>query len=466
MDNIHNEKILSNVKKVFLIGIGGIGMSGIAEFLARQGYDVSGSDITLTSITKRLESFGVKIFEGHSENNLSDDVDLVIYTSAVKEDNEELIKAKRLNIKLIKRAEMLGHIVNDLFLISVSGSHGKTTTSAMISKVLIDNNYDPTVFVGGSFDFFEGGSSRIGKSKYAVVEADEYDKSFLTLSSNVIVVTSIEKDHTDIYEDVEDLKNNFKKFCDKRKARSKIIGYGDDKNVVEVLSSYTKSEKIFYGTGEGNNVRAENINYIKQGVHFKTEGVDIEMIIPGEHNVLNALAAMIACKEVGINVDSFKESIKKFPGVQRRLQLKFDGKIKIYDDYAHHPTEVEASLKAIRKTNPERIITVFQPHLYSRTNDFYREFAESLIDTDILILAKIYPAREKEIKGVSSELIYKEYKKISSKSVFYIDEFEKIKDKLNSIIEEGDVIIFQGAGDVTNLCDGYVKHFTNAIVSA
>jgi len=466
MDNIHNKKILSDAKKVFLIGIGGIGMSGIAEFLARQDYDVSGSDITLTSITKRLESFGVKIFEGHNENNLSDDVDLVIYTSAVKEDNEELIKAKRFNKKLIKRAEMLGRIVNDLFLISVSGSHGKTTTSAMISKLLIDNNYDPTVFVGGSLDFLEGGSSRIGKSKYAVVEADEYDKSFLTLSSNMIVVTSIEKDHTDIYEDVEDLKNNFKKFFDKRKANSKIIGYGDDKNVVEVLSSYSKSEKIFYGTGEWNDVRAENINYVKQCVHFKTEGVDIEMIVPGEHNVLNALAAMIACKEVGISVDSFKESIKKFPGVQRRLQLKFNGKIKIYDDYAHHPTEVEASLKAIRKTNPERIITVFQPHLYSRTNDFYREFTESLTDTDILILAKIYPAREKEIEGVSSELIYEEYKKISSKNVFYIDEFEKIKDKLNSIIEEGDIIIFQGAGDVTNLCDDYVKHFTNTTVSA
>ena len=466
MDNIHNKKILSSVKKVFLIGIGGIGMSGIAEFLARQGYNVSGSDITLTNITQRLESFGVKIFEGHSENNLSDDVDLVIYTSAVKEDNEELIKAKRLNIKLIKRAEMLGHIVNDLFLISVSGSHGKTTTSAMISKVLIDNNYDPTVFVGGSLDFLEGGSSRIGKSKYAVVEADEYDKSFLTLSSNVIVVTSIEKDHTDIYQDVEDLKNTFRKFCDKRKANSKLIGYGDNKNVVELLSSYPKSEKIFYGIEDRNNIKAENIDHDKQCVHFKTEGVDIEMIVPGVHNVLNALAAMIACKEVGISLNSFKESIKTFPGVQRRLQLKYDGKIKIYDDYAHHPTEVEASLKAIKKTNPERIITVFQPHLYSRTNDFYSEFAESLRESDVLILAKIYPAREKEIEGVSSELIYEEYKKISTKEVFYIDEFEKIKARLNSIIEEGDIIIFQGAGDVTNLCDDYVKHFANAAISA
>ena len=270
MEGFDKGKIFETVKKVYLIGIGGIGMSGIAEYLVRQNFIVSGSDITLTEITQRLERFGVTVFKAHHENNLSDDTDLVIYTSAVKEDNEELKKAKRLKIKLMKRAEILGLIVNDMYLIAVSGSHGKTTTTAMITKVLIDNDYDPTVFVGGSLDFLEGGSSRIGKSKYAVVEADEYDKSFLTLISDLIVVTSIEIDHTDIYESVEDLKKNFKKFIDKRKTNSKIVGLGDDKNVVEVLASYPKKEKVLYGFGAGNNVKAENVKQDNGSVRFST----------------------------------------------------------------------------------------------------------------------------------------------------------------------------------------------------
>lgn len=465
MEGIDKGKIFETVKKVYLIGIGGIGMSGIAEYLVKQDFEVLGSDITLTEITQRLEKLGVNVYKGHHENNLSDDTELVIYTSAVKEDNEEFKKAKRLKIKLMKRAEMLGHIVNDKYLIAVSGSHGKTTTTAMISKVLIDNDYDPTVFVGGSLDFLEGGSSRIGKSKYAVVEADEYDKSFLTLSSNLIVVTSIEKDHTDIYKSVEDLKENFKKFFDKRKTNSKIAGFGDDKNVTELLASYPESDKVFYGFGAGNDVKAENIKQDNGRIYFSTQGVEVELNVPGNHNVLNSLAAMIVCNEVGIDMDSFKKSIKRFSGVQRRLQLKFDGKIKIYDDYAHHPTEVEASLKALRAIKPGRIITVFQPHLYSRTYDFYRKFAGVLTNSDVLILAKIYPAREKEIEGVSSKLIFDEFMKISDNDVCYLDEFEKIIHKLDEIVADGDLIVFQGAGDVTNLCDLYVKHFKSMSIS-
>jgi UDP-N-acetylmuramate--alanine ligase len=466
MKNTQKKNIFEDVKKVYLIGIGGIGMSGIAEYLARQYFEVSGSDITLSDITRRLKDFGINIFEGHHESNLSDDTDLVIYTSAVKDDNEEIKKAKKLNIRMMKRAEMLGHIVNDLYLISVSGSHGKTTTTAMISKVLIDNNYDPTVFVGGSLDYLEGGTSRIGKSKYAVVEADEYDKSFLTLSSDLIIVTSIEKDHTDIYEDVEDLKNNFMKFCNKRKINSKIIGYGDDNIVVDVLSSYPESEKVFYGVGKNNDIKIENIKQNNSNINFSTQGVEIELNVPGDHNALNATAAMIASSEIGIDINSFRKSIKKYSGVQRRLELKYNEKIKVYDDYAHHPTEVKASLKALRRTSPGRIITIFQPHLYTRTNDFYCEFAGALMECDILILAKIYPAREQEIEGVSSDLIFKEFKKISDKKVYYLDEFNRIIEKLDGTVEEGDLIVFQGAGDVTNLCDIYVKHLRNLPISA
>ncbi|MCY7362471.1 MAG: Mur ligase domain-containing protein, partial [Ignavibacteria bacterium] len=240
-----NISIFNGVKKVYLIGIGGIGVSGIAEFLIKKNYEVSGSDITLSLITKRLENMGVKIFEGHKESNLPEDTELVIYTAAVKDDNEELKKAKRLNMKLVKRAEALGDIVNDKFVIAVSGTHGKTTTTAMISKVLIDNKNDPTVFVGGKTDFLNGSSSRIGKGEVAVVEADEYDRSFHQLKANIIIITNIEADHLDIYKDLNAIKESFTKFIENAKKGVKIIACGDDENIREVLKDF--DNKTYYG---------------------------------------------------------------------------------------------------------------------------------------------------------------------------------------------------------------------------
>lgn len=456
--------IFDGVKKVHLIGAGGIGMSGIAEYLGRKKFEVTGSDMALSPVTKRLEKFKVKISEGHNENNLPGDTELVIYSAAVKEDNPEYLKALSLGIKTVKRAEALGFIVNDKFVISVSGTHGKTTTAAMIAKVLIESKLDPTVFVGGNIDYLDGGSSRIGKNNIAVVEADEYDRSFFHLRSDIIIITNIDIDHLDIYKDIEDIKESFRKFIDQGKKGLKIIACGDEKNVVEILKD--RKDKKLYGFNKGNDYVIENISFGKTSIGFSLDKDDIRIIVPGKHNVLNASAAYLTAKLFNVSEEKFNQSLDTFYGVKRRLELKYHNGVKIYDDYAHHPTEVKASLEAIKNSKPARVITVFQPHLYSRTRDLYREFGEAFAGTDILILDKIYPAREKEIKGVSSEMILGEYndnllkqKSPVKKTVqgLYFDSREKIMDELDKISREGDVIIFQGAGDITDLCSKYIK---------
>ena len=458
--------IFDGVKKVHLIGVGGIGMSGIAEYLGRKKFEVTGSDLTSTPVTKRLEKFKVKIFEGHNENNLPDNTQLVIYSAAVNEDNPEYLKAKRLGIKMVKRAEALGNIVNDKFVISVSGTHGKTTTTAMIAKVLIESKLDPTVFVGGNIDYLDGGSSRIGKSNIAVVEADEYDRSFLQLQSDIIVITNIDLDHLDIYKDIEDIKDSFRQFIDKGKKGLQIIACGDEKNVADILID--RKDKKLYGFNKENDYVIENISYGKTSIGFTLSKDDIKIVVPGKHNILNAAAAYLTTKLFNVSEEKFNQSFETFYGVKRRLELKYHNGVKIYDDYAHHPTEVKATLEAVKNSNPGRVITVFQPHLYSRTRDLYREFGAAFSGTDILILDKIYPAREKEIKGVSSEMILSEYngnlakQKVTPRNKIkeqglYFDNKEMIMDELEKISRDGDVIIFQGAGDITDLCSKYIK---------
>lgn len=446
--------IFEGIKKVHLVGIGGIGMSGIAEYLVKKNFIVAGSDMAASPVTRRLSKLGVKIYEGHNANNLSDDTELVIYTSAAKNDNVELVKAERLGKKTVKRAVALGHIINNKFVIAVSGTHGKTTTTAMIAKVLIENKYDPTVFVGGSIDFLDGGSSRIGNSEIAIVEADEYDRSFLQINSDIIVITNIDPDHLDIYKDIEDIKMNFKKFIDNSKKDLKIFACGDNINAVDILKD--KKNKALYGFKKNNDKIIEDINYGKKGVSYRINDDYIQLRVLGEHNILNSAAAFLVAECFNIGDERFNESMQSFQGVKRRLELKFDKGIKIYDDYAHHPAEVKATLSAIRRVKPARVITVFQPHLFSRTRDFYKEFGEAFSGTDILLLAKIYPAREKEITGVSSEMILNEFNK-KNKEGKYFEDKEKILDELDSISKDGDVIIFQGAGDITNLCSKYIK---------
>lgn len=452
--------LFENIKKVHFIGIGGIGMSGIAEYLAKNDYEVSGSDANKSDITERLKGFGIKIYEGHDAEFLADYTELVIYSAAVKEDNPEYAKAQNLGITTVKRAKALGEIVNDKFLIAVSGTHGKTTTTSMIAKILIDNNLDPTVFVGGNLSFLDGSSSRIGNGKVAVVEADEYDRSFLTLKADVIIVNNIESDHLDIYESLEDIQNNFAKFCNLGKENCKVILNGDDDNVRTIASKIEK-KKIFFGFDDENDFVIDNITYSEKNCSFKLNDLQLSLSVIGKHNMMNSSAAFLAAKETGISDEGIVNSLQTFGGVKRRFELKFTNGIRVYDDYAHHPTEVKATLEAARSINLGRIITVFQPHLYSRTKDFYKDFSEAFAGTDILILDKIYPAREKPIEGVTSDLIFKEFHKNYPKEAYSLNDKSEIFNKLKEIVKDKDIVIFQGAGTITNYCDEYVSMVKN-----
>ena len=449
-------ELFKNIKKIHFIGIGGIGMSGIAEYLAKNNYIVSGSDSSKSDITERLKTFGIKISDGHDANYLENDVQLVIYSAAVKEDNAEYAKAISLGITTVKRAKALGEIVNDKFLISVSGTHGKTTTTSMVAKILIDNNLDPTVFVGGNLSFLDGSSSRIGKSNIAVVEADEYDRSFLTLKSDVIIITNIETDHLDIYKDLEDIKSNFVKFCNSGKDGCKVIMNGDDENVRAIAKDISK-EKLLYGFEDENDFKIDDLTYSEKTCSFKLNKSELRLSVIGKHNMSNASAAFLAAKQTGLGDEAISNALETFAGVKRRFELKFMNGIKVYDDYAHHPTEVRATLDAARSIALGRIITVFQPHLYSRTKDFYKEFSDSFSGTDILILDKIYPAREKPIEGVTSELILNEFNKSYPKESYSFEDKKEIFAKLKEIVKDKDIVIFQGAGTITNYCDEYVS---------
>lgn len=450
-------KILDDVKNIHFIGIGGIGMSGIAEYLVRKGLTVSGSDSTLSDITHKLSAAGVKIYEGHNESNLSEDTGLVVYSAAIKENNPELFKARKLGINAVKRAKMLGEIVNDKKLIAVSGTHGKTSTTAMIAKVLIDCNIDPTVFVGGTIDFLEGGNSRIGNGEYAVVEADEYDRSFLTLKPDYVIITNIDLDHTDFYKDLDDLKNSFTDFLTSGKGNLKVVGFGDDRNIIDLMNSIQNKNCNTYGFGEHNKYVISEMSSTGSNLKFEINKSIIQLSIPGVHNVLNASAAYIIGELLGIDRDCVIRNLKSFYGVNRRLELKYDKEIKVYDDYAHHPTEIEYSFNAIKEISKSRVITVFQPHTYTRTRDFYVGFANALKDNDVTILTELYPAREKEIEGVSSKLIYDKLVSFDENKIFYEKSFDKVIIRLDEIVMENDTIIFQGAGDITDLCNLYVK---------
>lgn len=436
-------------------------MSGLAEYHLQIGNKVSGSDLNESDITKRLKKSGAKIKIGHAADNIDNTIDVVVYSAAVKEDNPELIKAKELKIKTMKRAEMLGTIVNDKFLIAVSGTHGKTTTTAMIGKLLADAGLDPLVFVGGNVKLFNGGASRYGKGKQAVVEADEYDRSFLFLKPDISVITSIDEDHLDIYNDIEDIKSTFRMFCENSKPGSKVIYCGDDKNILDFIEN-VKREKYSYGFGVNNYYKITDYKKTDNMLHFsiansKAEYKDIDLGLIGKHNILNSAACFAAGRMLNIDFVTYKMSLYDFKTVDRRLQLKYTDGISVYDDYAHHPKEIESSLQGLKEFYGERrIVSIFQPHLYSRTRDLYKDFAESLGIAEEVVLLDIYPAREKPIEGITSELILNELTK-SGKNVKYFKSGNEALDFLNLSVSGNDVLVFQGAGDITLLCEKFIN---------
>ncbi|MFO7891547.1 MAG: UDP-N-acetylmuramate--L-alanine ligase [bacterium] len=454
--------MLGRTKKIHFVGIGGIGMSGIAEVLINLGFTVTGSDVKLSSTTSRLKKIGATIFEGHDPQNVAD-ADVVVYSSAVKRDNVEVKFADSVKIPVIRRAEMLGELMRMKQSIAVAGTHGKTTTTSMIGLVLQKGGIDPTLIVGGKVRSLKT-NARLGSSDFMVVEADEFDRSFLKLVPNLAVITNIESDHLDCYKDLEEIKKTFLEFANSVPFYGSIIFCLDEKALQEIVP-YFKRRIMTYGLNPQAEVRAVDIETDKFNINFKVIWKDkvlgrINVKLPGEHNVKNSLAAVATGLEFKISFKKIKEALEEFTGVHRRFEIKQDrDDILVVDDYAHHPTEIKATLRGTRKGFENRIIAVFQPHLYSRTRDFCQDFAQSFFDADILIVTDIYPAREKPIQGISGEIVAHEARRLGHKQVLYIKDKMDVVKELHKIVKKGDLVITIGAGDIWRTGDLFIQEF-------
>lgn len=439
---------------IHFIGIGGIGMCGLAEYLLDKGYKVSGSDVSKSFITDRLERKGANVKLGHKAANIQKDTDLVVYTSAVKNNNPEYKRAKVLGIKTIKRSVLLGDIVNNKYLIAVSGTHGKTTTTSLLAHILIETGFDPTVFVGGNLDVLGGATFRTGKSGFAIVEADEYDRSFLTLHPDIIIINNIELDHVDIYKDEKSILNSFSKFTKNLKKNGSLVVNWDDYNVRKLMKSKTSKSIIQYGirtTGLVTNLKHNNF---KTTFNYRKKKISLNIL--GDHNVYNATAAMEAASFVCTDSRKIIKSVSNFKGVKRRLELKYNKGYKIFDDYAHHPSEIKTTLQALKDNDKGRVVVAFQPHTYSRTKQFYCEFAEVLKIADMVYLLPIYAAREKALEGVNTRLIYDILKRQGCDVYLCKNKFD-LFEYLSKSLHKNDRVIFQGAGDITLYCEEFIK---------
>ena len=445
--------MLRKTKKIHFIGIGGIGMSGIAELLHSLKFVVTGSDLNNSDRTKYLSKLGIDIKIGHSSENIKKP-DLVVYSSAIKLDNIEIIESKNKSIPIIRRAEMLGELLKlKKISIAISGTHGKTTTCSMLSSILFEAKLNPTLVIGGIVNNF-GSNAISGEGDIIVVEADEFDRSFLSLKPTMGIINNLDLEHTDCYKDIDDLKNTFLTFANALPFYG-IIGLClDDKNIKNIINKIKRPYKTFGITSDAD-IHVENIKYSGFNSKFKLFNknkflTDITLSSPGKHNIQNSLAAITIALELGIDINIIKEGLKKYNGVKRRLEVTHlldNGTIFIYD-YAHHPSEVEASISAIKESFSNRVVTIFQPHLYSRTLNFYNDFARALSLSDVLVLLDIYPAREKPIDKVSSKLIYNEMIKHHSKDIFLNTDISSLPEMINKIHKNGDIIITMGAGDV------------------
>lgn len=449
-----------NIKKVHFVGIGGIGMSGIAEILWTQGFIVSGSDKSLSEVTDRLEKLGMKIYEGHSADNVKD-VDVLVYSSAVSLDNPEVKAAIERKIPVIKRSEMLAETMRMKYGIGIAGTHGKTTTTSMVGLTLTEGGIDPTIIVGGKLSGLGGTNARLGKGEFIVVEADEFDRSFLMLTPTIAALTTLESDHLDTYRDLEDIKSAFVEFASKVPFYGFVVLCLDEPALQDIIPQINK-KIITYGTTAQADVRAIDISQDKfltsyTVKYFGKELGSITLKVPGTHNVKNSLVAVIIGSELGVPFETIKKALESFTGVYRRFEVKYNDEILVVDDYAHHPTETSATLKAIRDGWDRRLVAVFQPHLYSRTKDFYNEFGRSFLNSDVFICTDVYPAREEPIPGVTGELIANATKKFGHKNVHYVADKKDIPAVLNEIKKDGDIIITMGAGDIWKYGEQFVE---------
>ena len=447
---------------VHFIGIGGISMSGLAEILLKEGFTVSGSDSKESPLTRKLESEGAEIFYGQRAENIIPGIGCVIYTAAISRSNPELIEAVAQKLPLLTRAELLGQLMKNYDTpIAVSGTHGKTTTTSMISHILLEGNLDPTISVGGILKAI-GGNIRVGNSETFITEACEYTNSFLHFFPKISVILNIEEDHLDFFKDLEDIRHSFHQFAALLPADGTLIINGDIKDYSEICEGLS-CNVVTYGSSESFDYSADNITYDENGhVSFDLSrgGKHTDHIclsVTGDHNVSNALSAIAVADLLKIPMDVTKKGLLSFTGTDRRFEYKgeFNG-VTIVDDYAHHPTEIAATLKAAQHSPHNCVWCVFQPHTYTRTKAFLHEFAESLSHADHLVLADIYAARETDTLGISSADLAREAEKFGT-DTHYFPSFEEIEAFLKENCRPGDLLITMGAGDIDNVGEDLLK---------
>jgi UDP-N-acetylmuramate--alanine ligase len=451
------------IKRIHFVGIGGIGMSGIAEVLINMGYSVTGSDIKRTEIIERLEHLGAKIFINHSENNIGD-ADVVVTSSAVKRNNPEVIAAKSRRIPVIPRAEMLAELMRLKYGIAVAGSHGKTTTTSMISTVLEFGGFDPTIVVGGKVKTL-GTNAHLGKGSFMVAEADESDGSFLMLSPVMAVVTNIDREHLDHYENMMNLERTFLEFLNKIPFYGLAVLCFDCPRTKSIARNF-KKRFITYGFCHEAQIRAEDVRVSGLQTSFKVLFNDVplgnvNLNVPGRHNAQNALASFGVGMELGMRFEHIRDGLYEFRGIDRRLQVKGEAQgILVIDDYGHHPQEIRATLRALRESFSKRLIVIFQPHRYTRTHILFDDFVSALNEPDVLFILDIYPAGEMPIDGVNSERLVEFLKTGGHGNVFYVKDQDEATYRVLKILKPGDLVLTLGAGDVWKVGEGIVREIS------
>lgn len=441
-----------NNKKVHFIGIGGISMSGLAEILLKRGYKVSGSDRQESDMTNKLKGMGAEIYIGHNASNIRN-VDLVVYTAAISADNPELLKSKELNIQTMDRAEFLGHVMlGHKYNVAVSGTHGKTTTTSMLAHIVLEAKVDPTILVGGNLDIING-NALVGESDYFVTEACEYKASFLKFHPYIGIILNVDADHLDFYRDINHIKDTFNEFINIIPEDGYLVCNADDLNAQDILKNSHKCNIMTYGIENGE-YKAKNITYNSLGhgsydLYRDNEYLfSVELSVPGKHNVLNSLSAACTSIALKLPVEAVKNGLLSFVGTHRRFELK--GKkddVTVIDDYAHHPTEIAATLEAAKCVEHKDIYVVFQPHTYTRTKALFEDFSKTFDSVDHLILADIYAAREKDTGVVSSEMLCDAIKARNVDAV-NMHNFDDMVEFLRNNAKPGDLIMTIGAGDV------------------
>jgi len=446
---------------IHFVGIGGIGMSGIAEVLLNLGYEVSGSDLYESQTTQRLQSMGARIVIGHREANLESNPSVVVISSAVKSSNPEVLEARKRTIPVIPRAEMLAELMRMKYGVAVAGSHGKTTTTSMIATVLSAAGLDPTMVIGGRVKSL-GSNARLGQGEYLVAEADESDGTFLLLTPTIALVTNIDREHLEFHQSMDRLKESFLDFINKVPFYGQAVLCLDDPHVRSLLPK-VKKRYVTYGLSPEADFYARDLQAngmeMKWSVCHQSRTLgEMRLHMPGRHNVTNALSAVAIGQELGIPFERISESLEAFMGIHRRFEIKGEpGNIMVIDDYGHHPTEIRATLSAIRDGWSRPLTVIFQPHRYSRTRDLFEEFVTAFDGVDRLILTEIYPAGEEQIPGVRSELLYRAIKRRTHMEIQIVPNKDDIVKELLPKLKAGDMVLTLGAGDIYKVGEALVE---------